>query len=114
MVSQESMIHVATDEDWARRQPDGGYVPPGFAQEGFIHCCHPSQLARVLRDFFANQDRVLLLVLDPSLIAPEIKYENVIDGMAHPHIYGSLDPQAVVRELSLVREAGGWPIPADL
>jgi uncharacterized protein (DUF952 family) len=89
-------------------------VPPGFAQEGFIHCCHTSQLARVLRDHFANQDRVLLLVLDASLITPEIKYENVIDGMAHPHIYGTLDTAAVARQRTLAREDGSWPIPADL
>lgn len=114
MLPQESMIHVTTTEDWARATPQDSYVPPGYEQEGFIHCCRPSQLERVLRDHFASAESVLLLVLDPSMIAAEIKYENVIDGQAHPHIYGRLERQAVVREVAITRSADGWPIPTDL
>ena len=35
MLPQQSTIHVTTDDDWAQSQPDGCYVPPGFAREGF-------------------------------------------------------------------------------
>ena len=114
MLPQQSIIHVTTDDDWAQSQPDGYYVPPGFAREGFIHCCYPTQLARVLRDFFANHDRVLLLVLDPALITAEIWHENPVDGLTHPHIYGALEREAVVRQLTITRGADGFDIPPDL
>ncbi|MDA0798167.1 MAG: DUF952 domain-containing protein [Chloroflexi bacterium] len=111
MLSQDALIHVTTQEAWDSAGGSGRYFPPGFDAEGFIHCCHRSQLERVLSDHFAAQVEVLLLVLEPSQITADIRYERAANGDDYPHIYGPIQPQAVTQSISAPKVDGEWQLP---
>lgn len=110
MLSQDALIHVTSQAAWAAAASTG-YYPPGFEAEGFCHCCHRSQLETVLGDHFAAQDEVLLLVLDRAAIAADVRYERAANGDDYPHIYGAIEPSAVVEAIPATRVAGQWQLP---
>ena len=63
--------------------------------------------------YLDEQQDLVLLVLDSSRIAAEVRHEPV-PGWADPfpHIYGPLNVDAVVRAVPLERDAAGsfrWP-----
>ena len=111
MLSQNALIHVTTRELWEAGAARGSYVPPGFESEGFIHCCTRSQLERVLADHFEAQDAVCLLVLDAAVIKAEVKYERAANGDDYPHIYGPIEPSAVIETHDAPHRDEGWLLP---
>jgi uncharacterized protein (DUF952 family) len=111
MLSQDALIHVTTREAWDVVGQSGLYFPPGFDREGFIHCCSRSQLERVLGDHFATQEEVLLLVLEHSRISANLRYERAANGDEYPHIYGPIEPKAVIQSLPASRVDGKWLLP---
>jgi uncharacterized protein (DUF952 family) len=64
-----------------------------------------------LGDHFAAQDEVLLLVLERSLISADLRYERAANGDDYPHIYGPIEPKAVMQSLSASRVDGNWQLP---
>jgi uncharacterized protein (DUF952 family) len=111
MVSQDSLIHVTTAAAWENTGESGRYFPPGYEAEGFIHCCHRSQLETVLGNHFSSQDEVLLLTLNPGLVTDEIRYETAANGDDYPHIYGSIPSAAVIESVLATRVDGTWRLP---
>jgi uncharacterized protein (DUF952 family) len=111
MLSQDALIHVTSKTAWEGSIPSGRYFPPGFDAEGFIHCCHRSQLERVLRDHFATQGEVLLVELETSLISAGVRYERAANGDDYPHIYGPIEPGAVIQTMQASRLGGNWQLP---
>jgi len=95
------IYHIATAADWDRARRDGQYAMSTLgrtlAEEGFIHASTAAQVAPVANAFYQGVPDLLLLVIDPALVAAEIRYEHV-PGQPdpYPHIYGPLNPDAVV------------------
>ncbi len=96
------IYHIATAADWAQAQLDGQYTTSTLgrtqSEEGFIHASTAAQVAPVANAFYRDAPGPLvLLVIDPDLVGPEIRYEHV-PGQAepYPHVYGPLDTGAVV------------------
>lgn len=95
-----NIFHITTRDAWERALAAGTYTTPTLDAEGFIHCSHPHQLARVARERFRGQQNLVLLEIDPARVGPEIKHENTEGGTElFPHIYGPLDRDAVTRAL---------------
>jgi uncharacterized protein (DUF952 family) len=96
------IYHIATAADWARARQAGQYTTSTrgrtLAEEGFIHTSAAGQVALVANAFYQGEPDLLLLVIDPDLVAEEIRYEPV-PGQAqpYPHIYGPLNIDAVVQ-----------------
>jgi uncharacterized protein (DUF952 family) len=96
------IYHIATEADWKQAVRDGQYTMSTrdrtLAQEGFIHASTAAQVALVANAFYRGEPGLLLLVIDPALVGPEIRYEHV-PGQAdpYPHIYGPLNVSAVVQ-----------------
>ena len=101
------IFHIATAAEWAAAQRSGSYTTSTLgrtlAEEGFTHASHADQWQGVRTMFYADvRDPLVLLVIDPDkLTAPVV--EEVPDGAdrAFPHIYGPLNPDAVVRAIPL-------------
>lgn len=73
------------------------YEPESVASKGFIHCAEAVQIPEVARRKFAGRRDVVLMKIDTSRVAADIQYENRSDGRElFPHIYGSLNMDAVV------------------
>lgn len=111
------IYHASLVEDWTAAQAAGEYAVSTrgrtLAQEGFLHASYADQVPGVLHRFYADVTQpMVLLVIDPDRLTVPLVPESP-PGLAEkfPHIYGPLDPAAVVDVVPLVREADGWVTP---
>lgn len=104
------IYHLAFRDDWEAGSAAGEYVAPSLAEEGFIHAsADEEQMLRVAARLFAGRTDLLALDVDTERLdedSPVIR-EPARSGEIYPHVYGPIDPDAVVRVRSLV------PQPAD-
>jgi uncharacterized protein (DUF952 family) len=92
----DEIFHLALPEGWADAERTGTVVPPGFADEGFVHCSTGAQLAGTVARHFAGIDQLVLLRLDRSRIAPDLRWEPGQPGIDFPHVYRPLELADVV------------------
>jgi len=96
------IYHIAARADWTRAQRDGEYttstIGRSLSDEGFIHASQATQVAGVANAFYRDvPGDLVLLVIDPDLVRAPIRYEDVPGAEdPFPHIYGPLNPDAVV------------------
>jgi glutathione S-transferase len=115
---KQRLYHIATAPDWDRARQEGEYQTSTrgrtLSEEGFIHASTAAQVLPVANAVYLDEQQdLVLLVLDTSRIAAEIRREPV-PGWADPfpHIYGPLNVDAVIRAVPLERDAAGsfrWP-----
>ena len=111
------ILHICSREDWADAQFLGEYRGDAIAIEGFIHCSKPDQIIEIANVLFKGQLNLLLLVIDSEKVQAPIKYEDPGDleptGKLYPHIYGSLNLDAVISTKELQpNEQGLFSLPA--
>ncbi len=112
----DPIFHITTKTAWNLAQKLGEYIAASLATEGFIHCSTAAQVVPVAERFYAGQRGLLLLILDPGRIQPEVKYEPGSDkpDELFPHIYGKLNLEAVIRVAEFEPDADGrWHLPSD-
>jgi uncharacterized protein (DUF952 family) len=102
------IYHIAAAADWERAVREGQYTMSTrgltLAEQGFIHASTAGQVALVANAFYRDVPDLLLLVIDPERVGPEIRYEPVPGQDApYPHIYGPLNTDAVVEARPLHR-----------
>jgi uncharacterized protein (DUF952 family) len=92
------IFHITRREAWDQGQAAGSHRPEMFASEGFIHCSTDEQVISVANNRFRGQAGLVLLAIDTDRVAHTIRYENLEGGsQLFPHIYGDLDPNAVMK-----------------
>ena len=109
------IFHITSRKAWEAAQAKGEYRADSLTTEGFIHCSTPAQVVAVAERFYTGQHGLILLVLDSGRIQAEVKYEAGTDkpGELFPHIYGTLNLDAVTRVLDFESDsAGNWILPA--
>ena len=114
------IYHCSLVSDWAAAQAVGSYEVStrgrSLADEGFLHASYAGQVAGVLARFYADvTEPMVLLVIDPDRltvpVVPESPAGAPADAEKFPHIYGPLDPAAVVDAVPLRRGEDGWAVP---
>lgn len=96
------LLHVALRGELEAARGGTHYAPSGFADEGFVHCCRPGQLAGVLARYFRGRDDLVLLELDPAALDAAVVEEDTTGrGERFPHLYGPVPWRAVQRESPL-------------
>ncbi|HEX6527767.1 MAG TPA: DUF952 domain-containing protein [Streptosporangiaceae bacterium] len=95
------IYHIAARADWEQALRDGAYTISTrgltLAQQGFIHCSRPGQVARVANRFYRGVPDLVLLVIEPARLRSPIQYDPVPgESEPYPHIYGPLNLDAVV------------------
>ena len=76
----------------------GFYEADSLALEGFIHTSKAEQVQGVLNRYYKNQTDLLLLHIDETKLTALLKYELAPSvNEEFPHIYGSLNLDAVVK-----------------
>ena len=102
------IYHLAFRSDWEAGLAAGEYRAPSLAEEGFIHASgDEEQMLRVAARLFAGRDDLLVLDVDTDKLpedSPVIR-EPARSGEIYPHVYGPIDPHAVVRIRALVPDA---------
>jgi uncharacterized protein (DUF952 family) len=98
------IYHIAAAADWEQAQRDGQYTTSTrgltLAEQGYIHASTAEQVALVANALYQGVPDLVLLVIDPERVGPEIRYEPVPgQDRPYPHIYGPLNTNAVVAVL---------------
>lgn len=118
----ELIYHCSLVSDWAAARAAGEYTVSTrgrtLADEGFLHASYAGQVAGVLARFYADvTEPMVLLVIDPDRLTVPVVPESPLgvtadDAEKFPHIYGPLDPAAVIDVVALRRDESGWVVPA--
>ena len=98
------ILHLINRTDWEAAQQSGAVQPASLASEGFVHCSTEHQMVAVANKYYTGATNMLLLHIDPKLLASPLKWEPPahIDGSPalpgepfFPHIYGPINIDAV-------------------
>jgi len=91
------IFHITKRIEWEEAVRAGEYRAASLSDEGFIHCSTPKQVVRVANVLFAGQWGLVLLCIDVEKLQAEVRYENCEGGADRfPHVYGSINLEAVV------------------
>lgn len=109
MPTASIIIHITHRVEWQAAQQIGEHRAASLASQGFIHCSTPSQVIPVANAFYRGQHDLVLLLIDPSRIKAELRWEppdhpqsdgdQVVmeeNATLFPHLYGPLNLDAVV------------------
>src|SRR5512136_2799106 len=109
MSVSDIILHVTSRKTWSAAQKNRQYTADSLAGEGFIHCSKVSQIMRVADNFFAGQHGLVILLIDPARLIPELRWEPGADLETElfPHIYGPINLDAVVDILDFEPDAAG-------
>ncbi len=113
----EFIYHITARASWAAAQKSGAYSADSLASEGFIHCSKLDQVKRAANSFYSNQHGLVILEIDPSRLKSEVRWEAGTDKADElfPHVFGPLNPEAVLRVLDFQPEADGkFELPVSL
>ncbi len=119
------IYHITQRDQWQLAQTEGSYTAESLQSQGFIHCSTVSQILRVADNFYRGQRNLVLLCIDPEKVIAEVKFEPPINPVTHqpephltelfPHIYGTLNIDAVFQVLPLLpNEDGNFTLPAGV
>ena len=90
-----TLFHITSQSSWADAKREGVYRAPSLESEGFIHLSHGPQLLPSANRHFAGQSALTVLELDPERLSAEVRLEEA-HGQSFPHLYGSLNLDAVI------------------
>jgi uncharacterized protein (DUF952 family) len=115
------IFHITTKTAWDDAQAKGEYAAESLGAEGFIHCSTLAQVLPVANNFYKDQDALILLMIEDTLLSSDLKWEapsggtpppGVPEGDLFPHIYGPINLDAVVSASDLIRDAKNeWVLP---
>lgn len=99
--------HLTIVDEWQAQKNSESYVPGAFDADGFIHCTDGLDLLTNVANMFyqGSPEERTILVLDVSKIESEVRYDD--PDQTFPHIYGPLNPSAVIGELPVERAEDG-------
>lgn len=110
------IYHITSLRAWREAQQRGEYRADSLETEGFIHCSTSEQVLPVAENFYKGKGRLLLLMIDPSLLVSGLKWEppsggtpppGVPEGAQFPHIYGPINLDAIVKVFDLESNPNG-------
>ena len=109
------IFHITTRKDWEAAQTKGEYIAGSLGAEGFIHCSTLAQVLPVAEKYYKGQGGLVLLIIEPTLLSSELKWEppsggtpaGVTEGDQFPHVYGPINLNAVVNVVDFVFDSNG-------
>lgn len=93
------IYHICQKSRWEDGKARGAYEADTLEAEGFMHASTITQVVGVANAVFTGQTGLVFLVIDETKLANELKYETASNGEAYPHLYGTLNLDAVVKEI---------------
>lgn len=110
------VYHITSRTEWQEAQAIGEYKPKRFDREQFIHLSYNHQLLTVANRFYAEQNELVILVIDSSRIKDGLIEENLEGGIElYPHFYSVLPIDAVIDAIAFPCNAdGSFDLPVEL
>lgn len=108
-----TIYHLVLRRVW-EENPKQAYRADSLASEGFIHCSNAAQVAGAANRFYADQQDVFVLHIDPARLTSPVQEEPGGTGELFPHIYGPINRDAIVLVQALERGSDGrWQFSAS-
>jgi uncharacterized protein (DUF952 family) len=105
---EDFIFHLVPEKIWKASKNNSMYDPESLQNEGYIHCSTGTQIQQVANRLYKGERKLLLLVINATLVEAEIKYEpDEATGEVYPHVYGPLNPDAIVDRIRLLPEDDG-------
>ncbi|SRR5258706_11034955 len=110
------IFHITSRSAWDESKKRGEYRAESLVTEGFIHCSTLAQVLPVANNFYKGQSGLVLLEIEPTLLASQLKWEppsgetpppGVPAGEQFPHIYGPINLDAVVKAVDIASKPDG-------
>lgn len=100
------IFHIASAADWRAALGGGAYTTSTrgrtLEQEGYIHAARAEQWRGVHARYYSDVDEPLVLLeIDTDRLRSAVVQEPAVPGGTElfPHVYGPVDPAAVVRTI---------------
>ena len=101
-MESEFIYHITTQKEWEQALLKKEYLPMQYEQDGFIHCSIERQIPGVLDRFYKGQSGLVKLKIEKAKVQRPVLFELAHDlNELFPHIYGSLNIDAVVEVITL-------------
>jgi uncharacterized protein (DUF952 family) len=99
--------HLVAAPTWAEREPAAPYASASLEAEGFIHCTDgaAAMVATANRHYRADPREFLVLTVDLDATGSPWRFDDAAE--AYPHVYGPIDPAAVLAAVPIPRAADG-------
>ncbi len=110
------IYHITSRQAWNEARERGDYRAESLETEGYIHCSTESQVLPVAQNFYKGKNDLYLLVIEPALLASDLKWEppsggtppsGIPEGDLFPHIYGPINLDAVIQVFDLLSNSDG-------
>jgi uncharacterized protein (DUF952 family) len=112
------IYHITSASDWQKAIELGVYQADSLQTEGFIHCSTQAQVSKVANAFYRGQKQLIVLEVAPEKLHSSLQWESPLhpDGgilpsleaaEKFPHIYGTINLEAVLRIIPLEFEPDG-------
>lgn len=105
-----TVYHIVTPEVWEKFRDENFYEAASLQTEGFIHCSFAEQVETVLRRYYTDAEKVLLLEIESEKLTSKLAEEPSTGGEIYPHVYGQINKNAIVgieeRKLNLQEKKG--------
>lgn len=99
-----NVFHIVRPIDWPPESDE--YVHESLASEGFIHCSYEEQLPGVIERYYADDEQLVIVEIDPSQLTSTMKVEPSTGGELYPHIYGPINVDACMGILIYEKGSG--------
>lgn len=102
------IYHMVPFDFWDSLSGEEPYQSKTFAEENFIHTSSsPEQLLRVANRLYKSDPApYVILCVDDSKLDAELRWE-LSNEENYPHIYGSINREAMVAVVPFPRDADG-------
>jgi uncharacterized protein (DUF952 family) len=92
------IVHLINQGEWESSRGDPLLFSESISQFGFVHCCLPEQMPKVLVKWFTQQDNVIAVEIDSDRLDVPLVFENPEGGEEQfPHIYGLVKQNAIIK-----------------
>ncbi|TGQ78553.1 DUF952 domain-containing protein [Mesorhizobium sp. M8A.F.Ca.ET.207.01.1.1] len=88
---------ITPQAPWREAEANGRFTgAPIDIADGFIHFSTAEQAGETVAKHFSGRTDLLLVAVDGTSLGDALKYEVSRGGALFPHLYGVLDPKAVL------------------
>lgn len=119
------IYHMTTRDEWQQAQSNGEYTAPSLESEGFIHCSTTVQILQVANAFYRDVSNLVLLCIDTDTLSAALKWEApahpeghepppTSDDLLFPHVYGTINLDAVMDVVDFPQGDNGFTLPDGL
>jgi uncharacterized protein (DUF952 family) len=93
----DMLYHIALQSEWNQQSGKPDFAPADFIREGFIHASYHHQIEGVVDRYYKERNDLLLLHVDERKLTARVVEEPSRTGELFPHIFGSINKDAIVR-----------------